>query len=69
MDYKNLQDIFIILGTDELSGSEDDKLTAARARKIQKTMSQPFHVSGGVAFTGTPGKFVPLAQEKSDSAF
>jgi F-type H+-transporting ATPase subunit beta len=67
MDFKNLQDIFTILGPDELSGSEDDKLTEARARKIQKTMPQPFHVAE--VFTGTPGKFMPLAQEKSDSAF
>jgi|LauGreDrversion4_2_1035121.scaffolds.fasta_scaffold2228414_1 F-type H+-transporting ATPase subunit beta len=69
MDFKNLQDIFTILGPDELSGSssEDDKLTSARARKIQKTTSQPFHVAE--VFTGTPGKFMPLAQEKSDSAF
>jgi ATP synthase F1 beta subunit len=56
-DYKNLQDIIAILGMDELS--EDDKLTVARARKIQKFMSQPFHVAE--VFTGTPGKFVSLA--------
>merc|ERR1712127_1130438 len=55
-DYKNLQDIIAILGMDELS--EDDKLTVARARKIQKFMSQPFHVAE--VFTGTPGKLVPL---------
>jgi len=55
-DYKNLQDIIAILGMDELS--EDDKLTVARARKIQKFMSQPFHVAE--VFTGTPGKFVSL---------
>merc|ERR1712216_1043638 len=56
-DYKNLQDIIAILGMDELS--EDDKLTVARARKIQKFMSQPFHVAE--VFTGTPGKYVSLA--------
>merc|ERR1711939_1062494 len=56
-DYKNLQDIIAILGMDELS--EDDKLTVARARKIQKFMSQPFHVAE--VFTGTPGKLVGLS--------
>jgi len=56
-DYKSLQDIIAILGMDELS--EDDKLTVARARKIQKFLSQPFHVAE--VFTGTPGKFVSLA--------
>merc|ERR1719460_511419 len=56
-DYKGLQDIIAILGMDELS--EDDKITVARARKIQKFMSQPFHVAE--IFTGTPGKFVSLA--------
>jgi ATP synthase F1 beta subunit len=55
-DYKGLQDIIAILGMDELS--EDDKLTVARARKVQKFMSQPFHVAE--VFTGTPGKFVSL---------
>jgi F-type H+-transporting ATPase subunit beta len=54
--YKSLQDIIAILGMDELS--EDDKLTVARARKIQKFLSQPFHVAE--VFTGTPGVFVPL---------
>merc|ERR1712164_175315 len=49
-DYKNLQDIIAILGMDELS--EEDKLTVARARKIQRFMSQPFHVAE--VFTGTP---------------
>jgi ATP synthase F1 beta subunit len=57
-DYKNLQDIIAILGMDELS--EEDKITVARARKIQKFMSQPFHVAE--IFTGTPGKFVSLAE-------
>ena len=55
-DYKGLQDIIAILGMDELS--EDDKLTVARARKVQRFMSQPFHVAE--VFTGTPGKFVSL---------
>jgi F-type H+-transporting ATPase subunit beta len=55
--YKDLQDIIAILGIDELS--EDDKLTVARARKIQKFLSQPFHVAE--QFTGIPGKYVPLA--------
>ncbi|WNJ99658.1 F0F1 ATP synthase subunit beta [Thalassospiraceae bacterium LMO-JJ14] len=54
--YKNLQDIIAILGMDELS--EDDKLTVARARKIQRFMSQPFHVAE--VFTGTPGVLVSL---------
>ena len=60
MDYANLRDIFSILRTDELSDSEDDKLSGERARKIQKTMSQPFHVAE--VFTGSPGKYVPLAE-------
>ncbi len=55
--YKDLQDIIAILGIDELS--DDDKLTVARARKIQKFLSQPFHVAE--QFTGIPGKYVPLA--------
>merc|ERR1719236_308058 len=55
-DYKNLQDIIAILGMDELS--EEDKLTVARARKIQRFMSQPFHVAE--VFTGTPGKYVSM---------
>lgn len=54
--YKSLQDIIAILGMDELS--EADKLTVARARKIQRFLSQPFHVAE--VFTGTPGKFVNL---------
>ena len=54
--YKNLQDIIAILGMDELS--EEDKLTVARARKIQRFMSQPFHVAE--VFTGTPGVLVSL---------
>jgi F0F1-type ATP synthase beta subunit len=55
-DYKSLQDIIAILGMDELS--EDDKLTVARARKIQKFLSQPFFMSE--VFTGRKGKFVQL---------
>jgi len=54
--YKALQDIIAILGMDELS--EDDKLVVARARKIQRFLSQPFHVAE--VFTGTPGTFVQL---------
>ncbi|MEC4685911.1 MAG: F0F1 ATP synthase subunit beta [Nitrospirota bacterium] len=54
--YKELQDIIAILGMEELS--EDDKLTVARARKIQRFLSQPFHVAE--TFTGTPGKYVKL---------
>jgi len=55
--YKNLQDIIAILGMDELS--EEDKLTVMRARKIQRFLSQPFHVAE--VFTGIPGKFVNLS--------
>ncbi|PPR76497.1 MAG: ATP synthase subunit beta, partial [Alphaproteobacteria bacterium MarineAlpha2_Bin1] len=54
--YKSLQDIIAILGMDELS--EEDKLTVARARKIQRFLSQPFHVAE--VFTGSPGIFVSL---------
>jgi len=54
--YKDLQDIIAILGMDELS--EDDKLTVARARKLQKFLSQPFSVAE--QFTGTPGAYVRL---------
>ena len=56
--YKALQDIIAILGMDELS--EEDKLTVARARKIERFLSQPFHVAE--VFTGTPGVFVELAE-------
>ena len=55
--YKSLQDIIAILGMDELS--EEDKLTVARARKIQRFLSQPFHVAE--VFTGTPGVLVSIA--------
>jgi F-type H+-transporting ATPase subunit beta len=55
--YKSLQDIIAILGMDELS--EEDKLTVARARKIERFLSQPFHVAE--IFTGSPGKLVALA--------
>jgi F-type H+-transporting ATPase subunit beta len=54
--YKELRDIIAILGMDELS--PEDKLAVARARKIQRFLSQPFHVAE--VFTGSPGKFVPL---------
>ena len=54
--YKELQDIIAILGMEELS--EDDKLTVYRARKIQRFLSQPFHVAEN--YTGTPGKYVPV---------
>ncbi len=54
--YKSLQDIIAILGMDELS--EEDKLTVSRARKIQRFLSQPFHVAE--VFTGSPGKLVAL---------
>ena len=54
--YKSLQDIIAILGMDELS--EEDRLTVARARKIQRFLSQPFHVAE--VFTGSPGVFVNL---------
>ncbi|MDA8604560.1 F0F1 ATP synthase subunit beta [Alphaproteobacteria bacterium] len=54
--YKNLQDIIAILGMDELS--EEDKMTVARARKLERFLSQPFHVAE--VFTGSPGVFVPL---------
>ena len=56
--YKDLQDIIAILGMDELS--EDDKVTVARARKIQRFLSQPFSVAE--QFTGTPGKYIPLKE-------
>src|SRR5215472_877357 len=55
--YKDLQDIIAILGIDELS--EEQKLTVARARKIQRFLSQPFHVAE--QFTGTPGRYVKIA--------
>ncbi len=61
--YKSLQDIIAILGMDELS--EEDKLTVARARKIQRFLSQPFFVAE--VFTGSPGKLVPL--EKTIDGF
>ena len=53
---RQLQDIIAILGMDELS--EEDKLVVSRARKIQRFLSQPFHVAE--VFTGSPGKFVSL---------
>jgi len=54
--YKSLQDIIAILGMDELS--EEDKLTVARARKVQRFLSQPFFVAE--VFTGSPGKYVSV---------
>src|SRR5690606_27520702 len=54
--YKSLQDIIAILGMDELS--EEDKLIVARARKLQRFLSQPFHVAE--VFTNIPGKFVQV---------
>ena len=56
--YKELRDIIAILGMDELS--PDDKLAVSRARKIQRFLSQPFHVAE--VFTGSPGKYVPLKE-------
>ena len=56
--YKELQDIIAILGMDELS--EDDKILVARARKVQRFLSQPFHVAE--QFTGLPGKYVPIQE-------
>ncbi|MDE6213207.1 MAG: F0F1 ATP synthase subunit beta, partial [Lachnospiraceae bacterium] len=56
--YKELQDIIAILGMDELS--EEDKLVVARARRIQRFLSQPFHVAE--QFTGTSGKYVPISE-------
>ncbi|MDO9795242.1 F0F1 ATP synthase subunit beta, partial [Glaesserella parasuis] len=56
--YKELKDIIAILGMDELS--EDDKLVVARARKIERFLSQPFHVAE--VFNSVPGKFVPLKE-------
>jgi F-type H+-transporting ATPase subunit beta len=56
--YKDLQDIIAILGMDELS--DEDKLTVARARRIQRFLSQPFHVAE--TFTNTPGKYVPVKE-------
>jgi F-type H+-transporting ATPase subunit beta len=60
--YKELQDIIAILGLEELN--EDDKLAVNRARKIQKFLSQPFHVAE--VFTGAPGRYVPLADTIKD---
>merc|ERR1712113_270457 len=57
-DYRSLQDIIAILGMDDLS--EEDKLTVARARKVERFLSQPFHMSE--VFTNNPGKFVDLAE-------
>ena len=56
--YRELQDIIAILGIDELS--DEDKVTVQRARKIERFLSQPFHVAE--QFTGTPGEYVPIAE-------
>jgi F-type H+-transporting ATPase subunit beta len=56
--YKELQDIIAILGLDELS--EEDRLVVARARKVERFLSQPFFVAE--VFTGSPGKYVSLAE-------
>ena len=56
--YKELQDIIAILGMDELS--EDEKLLVARARRVQRFLSQPFHVAE--QFTGLPGRYVPISE-------
>jgi len=56
--YKELQDIIAILGMDELS--DEDKLTVARARKVERFLSQPFHVAE--QFTNIPGKYVPVKE-------
>ena len=56
--YKELQDIIAILGIDELS--EEDKITVSRARKVERFLSQPFHVAE--VFTGTPGKYVKIEE-------
>lgn len=56
--YKDLQDIIAILGIDELS--DDDKLAVARARRLERFLSQPFRVAE--QFTGSPGKYVPLKE-------
>ncbi|MDE7061250.1 MAG: F0F1 ATP synthase subunit beta, partial [Lachnospiraceae bacterium] len=56
--YKELQDIIAILGMDELS--EDEKMLVSRARKVQRFLSQPFHVAE--QFTGLPGRYVPVQE-------
>jgi F-type H+-transporting ATPase subunit beta len=56
--YRELRDIIAIMGMDDLA--PDDKLAVARARKIQRFLSQPFHVAE--VFTGSPGKYVPLTE-------
>ncbi len=56
--YRDLQDIIAILGIEELS--DEDKIIVARARKIQRFLSQPFHVAE--EFTGRPGRYVPVAE-------
>ena len=56
--YKDLQDIIAILGIEELS--DEDKATVARARRVQRFLTQPFFVAE--QFTGTPGRYVPIAE-------
>jgi F-type H+-transporting ATPase subunit beta len=56
--YKDLQDIIAILGVDELT--DEQKLAVSRARRIERFLSQPFHVAE--AFTGRPGRYVPLTE-------
>src|SRR5699024_1249975 len=56
--YEDLQDIIAILGMDELS--DEDRITVSRARKLQRFLSQPFHVAE--VFTGIPGKYVPIQE-------
>ena len=56
--YRQLQDVIAVLGMDELSA--EDKRTVSRARRIQRFLSQPFHVAEN--FTGIPGKYVPLKE-------
>ena len=63
--YKELQDIIAILGMDELS--EEDKLVVNRARKVQRFLSQPFHVAE--QFTGLPGKYVPVSETAASRRF
>lgn len=63
--YKNLQDIIAILGMDELS--EEDKVTVARARKIQRFLSQPFHVAE--VFTGSPGRALLQSEQQTPTSF
>ena len=60
--YKELRDIIVILGMDELS--DEDKITVSRARKLEKFLSQPFFVAE--VFSGNPGSYIPLQQTVED---